>query len=193
MPYLIMDLYLSNILVLFVYFLKIKQEREMTIAQGFLEELKQEAESTRKLLERVPFEKSDWKPHEKSMPLNRLSSHVAENFEWIAMTIETEELDFKKQEYKPFIPKSTEELIKFFDDCYAKGEKALTNCSDEEMMKNWTMRSGEEVYFTVPKMVMIRNFCINHMIHHRGQLTVYLRLLGVPLPGIYGPTADEQM
>jgi uncharacterized damage-inducible protein DinB len=165
----------------------------MTIAQTFWEEIKQEAESTGKLLERVPLEKGDWKPHDKSMPLNRLASHVAENFQWVADTIESDEIDFAKIPYEPFIPKTTEELMKFFNESKAKAEKALAKCSDEEMMKNWTMRSGEQIYFTMPKVTVIRSFCINHMIHHRGQLTVYLRLLDVPLPGIYGPTADEQM
>ena len=165
----------------------------MTIAQSFLEELKQEAVSTKKLLERVPLEKGDWKPHEKSMALARLASHVAENSKWIAMAIETVELDLSKYPYEPFIPKNTEELINFFEEQEKKAEKVLLNCSDEEMMKNWTMRSKDQEYFTVPKIAMIRNFCINHTIHHRGQLTVYLRLLNVPLPGIYGPTADEDM
>jgi uncharacterized damage-inducible protein DinB len=165
----------------------------MTIAQAFLEELKQEAVSTRKLLERVPLEKGNWKPHEKSMELIKLASHVAENSKWIAMTIETDELDLAKHPYVPFVPKTTEELIKFFEEQEKKAEQALLNCSDEEMTKNWTMRSGEQVYFCVPKVTMIRNFCINHTIHHRGQLTVYLRLLNVPLPGIYGPSADEEM
>lgn len=162
----------------------------MKIAKAFLEELKQEAQSTRKLLEVVPLDKGDWKPHEKSMALNRLSSHVAENFEWVADTVETDGIDFAKYPYEPFIPKTTEELIKFFDKSLERMEKALSNCSDEEMMKDWTMRDGEQIYFTLPKVTVIRGFCINHMIHHRGQLTVYLRLLNVPLPAIYGPTAD---
>ncbi len=165
----------------------------MSIAQKFLQELKQEAESTRKLLERVPLEKGDWKPHEKSMPLNRLAGHVAENFEWIADTINSDELDFAKIPFEPFMPKTTEELMKFFNESKSKAEKALASCSDEEMMKNWTMRNGEEIYFSMPRVAVIRCFCINHMIHHRGQLTVYLRFLNVPLPGIYGPSADEQV
>lgn len=163
----------------------------MTIAKAFIEELKQEAESTKKLLERVPLEKGDWKPHEKSMELARLASHVAENFEWIGDTIDSEEVDFAKIKYEPFIPKTTEELLKFLDDSLEKAIKALEKCTDEDLMKNWTMRDGEKIFFTMPKVIVIRNFCINHMIHHRGQLTVYLRLLNVPLPGIYGPTADE--
>jgi uncharacterized damage-inducible protein DinB len=192
MPYLIMDLLFCFIFALLYYLIKIKKEiKVMTIAQVLLEELKQEAASTKKLLERVPLEKGDWKPHEKSMAMNRLASHVAENFEWVGDTINSDEIDFAKHPYEPFIPKNTKELIKYFDECYAKAEKALSKCSDEEMMKNWTMRNGEQVYFTMPKSVVIRSFCINHMIHHRGQLTVYMRLLDVPLPGIYGPTADE--
>jgi uncharacterized damage-inducible protein DinB len=163
----------------------------MTVAQEFLEELKQEAVSTRKLLERVPLEKGEWKPHEKSMALARLAGHIAENSLWLAMTIQDDEMDLAKYEYKPFIPKTTEELLNYFDEQEKKAYEALSNCSEEEFNKIWTMRTGEQVYFALPKRQVIRGLCINHMVHHRGQLTVYLRLLNIPLPGIYGPTADE--
>jgi uncharacterized damage-inducible protein DinB len=164
----------------------------MTTAKEFLEELKQEAVSTRKLLERVPLDKGDWKPHEKSMALARLAGHIAENSNWLAMTILEDETDLAKFEYVPFIPTTTEELLSYFEEQEKKAYDALANCSDDELDKIWTMRSGEKVYFALPKRQVIRGLCINHMVHHRGQLTVYLRLLGVPLPGIYGPTADEE-
>lgn len=163
----------------------------MTIAQNFLEEFKQEAKATRKLLERVPLDKANWKPHEKSMELGRLASHVAETSLWIWHTIENDVLDLAVQPYEPLIPKSTDELLKFFDDNNKKTEEVLSKCSDAEMMKTWTMKNGEQVYMSMPKAPVIRSFCFNHMIHHRGQLDVYLRLLNVPLPQIYGPTADE--
>jgi uncharacterized damage-inducible protein DinB len=164
----------------------------MTIGKTFLEEFKQEAASTRKLLERVPLDKASWKPHEKSMELGRLASHVAETSLWIWNTIENDVFDLAVQPYEPIVPKTTEELLKFFDENNAKTESVLSKCSDEEMMKTWTMKNGEQVYISMPKAPVIRSFCLNHMIHHRGQLDVYLRLLDVQLPQIYGPTADEK-
>jgi uncharacterized damage-inducible protein DinB len=164
----------------------------MTIGKTFLEEFKQEAAATRKLLERVPLDKASWKPHEKSMELGRLASHVAETSLWIWNTIENDVFDLAVQPYEPIVPKTTEELLKFFDENNAKTESVLSKCSDEEMMKTWTMKRGDEVFMSMPKAPVIRSFCLNHMIHHRGQLDVYLRLLDVPLPQIYGPTADEK-
>ena len=164
----------------------------MTIGQTLLQEFKQEAIATRKLLERVPLEKGDWKPHEKSMPLARLSSHVAETSLWIWHTIENDTLDLAVQPYEPIIPKTTGELLKFFDENNTRAEELLAKTSDEDIMKNWTMKRGEEVFISMPKAPVIRTFCMNHMYHHRGQLDVYLRLLDVPLPQIYGPTADEK-
>ena len=164
----------------------------MTIGQTLLQEFQQEAKATRKLLERVPLDKADWKPHEKSMPLARLASHVAETSLWIWHTIENDTLDLAVQPYEPIVPKTTAELLKFFDENNAKAEEFLSKTTDAEMMKNWTMKRGDEVFMSMPKAPVIRSFCMNHMYHHRGQLDVYLRLLNVPLPQIYGPTADEK-
>ncbi len=163
----------------------------MKISDAFIGELQQEAASTRKLLERVPLDKPDWAPHEKSMKLGNLANHVAELPGWVSVSLDQDELDFATFEYKPQIPKSTEELLKKFDDNLAKAMNSLNNASNEKFGENWTMRNGEQVYFTLPKAAVVRSFSFNHMYHHRAQLGVYLRLLDIPLPGIYGPTADE--
>ena len=163
----------------------------MLINQALLSEFQQEAKGTRKLLERVPFDKADWKPHPKSMSLKELASHVAEIPDWMNKTIEAEELDFAKSGYKAPDPKSTEDLLKLFDDFFDKAKTSLANASNETLQGNWTLRNGEKVYFTMPKTVVLRSFVFNHLYHHRGQLTVYLRLLDIPLPGLYGPTADD--
>jgi uncharacterized damage-inducible protein DinB len=163
------------------------------IAQSFINELKNESIATRKMLELIPLEKSDWKPHEKSMTLGRLSSHVAELPTWISYSADQDELDFKKIDYKPFVPESNSDLLSFFDKNVENAVKSLENCSDDNMKKNWILRSGEQIYFTLPRVAVIRSMNMNHMIHHRGQLSVFLRLLNIPVPGVYGPTADNPM
>jgi uncharacterized damage-inducible protein DinB len=162
-----------------------------TIAAAFLAELEQEAATARKCLERLPADKFDWKPHEKSMTFSRLATHVAEMFGWTENTVKQDVLDFAEGDWKPFEPKSTEELLKFFDENLAKAKAALGETSDETFMTDWTMRNGEQVYFTMPKVAVMRTFVMNHIIHHRGQLSVYLRLNDIPVPSIYGPSADE--
>jgi uncharacterized damage-inducible protein DinB len=163
------------------------------ISESLIAELKQEAIATRKMLELVPLEKSDWKPHEKSMSIGRLTSHVAELPTWISYTADQDELDFKKIDYKPFVPESNSDLLSFFDKNVKNAVKSLENCSDEDMRKNWTLRSGEQIYFTMPRVSVMRSMNMNHLVHHRGQLSVYLRLLNIALPGVYGPTADNPM
>jgi uncharacterized damage-inducible protein DinB len=165
----------------------------MGINELFIAELQQESASTRKLLERVPLDKADWKPHEKSMPLGRLATHVAEIPGWTTVTMEQDELDFATMDYKPVIAKDNHELVKMLDENLAKALKTLKDSPDERFSENWTMRTGDKIYFTLPKAAVLRSFAFNHQYHHRAQLTVYLRLLDVPLPGIYGPTADETM
>lgn len=165
----------------------------MSLNQSFISELEQESKSTRKVLERVPIEKADWKPHEKSMTLGRLSTHVAELPNWLDVTLNSDELDFAKVEYKPRIAATSAELINIFEENYSKGMKAIKNATDEVLMSNWTLRNGETIYFTLPKIAVVRSTVYNHLYHHRAQLGVYLRLLNVPLPAIYGPTADEPM
>ena len=154
-------------------------------------EIEQEAKVTRTCLERVPAEKFDWKPHEKSMEFRKLAVHVAEMFSWTAATLQAPELDFAKWEYKPVEPQTTEELVQYLDKCVAEAIDVLRNTPDEVFMDNWTMRNGETVYFTLPKAAVMRSFVMNHIIHHRGQLSVYLRLNDIAVPSIYGPSADE--
>jgi uncharacterized damage-inducible protein DinB len=145
------------------------------------------------MLERVPEDKFGWKPHEKSMPLGRLAGHVAELPTLIAPALTQNELDFAVGSFQPFSPTSVAELLERFDGNVAAAAGLLKNQTDERMHETWRLRSGEQVFFESPRTVVIRSMVLNHIVHHRGQLSVYLRLLGVPLPSVYGPTADEAM
>jgi uncharacterized damage-inducible protein DinB len=161
------------------------------LASAFLAELDNEAKITRTCLERVPLDKSDWKPHEKSMPMGRLAVHCAEMFGWTKESLTQDVLDFATADYKPFEPKTTEELLEFFDKHIETAKTVLGQTPDETFLTDWTMQNGEQVYFTMPKVAVMRTFVLNHIIHHRGQLSVYLRLNDIPVPSIYGPSADE--
>jgi uncharacterized damage-inducible protein DinB len=161
------------------------------IAAAFVGELQQEAATTRKILERVPIEKFDWKPHEKSMTMGSLAVHVAEMAGWAKETVTKSELDFAAEKYEPFKPQTNAALLEFFDKIVAEAAEALSVTPDEAMMENWTLRNGETVYFTMPRAQVLRGMVFNHIVHHRGQLSVYLRLNDIPVPAIYGPSADE--
>lgn len=161
------------------------------LAAAFLAEIDNEAKVARECLARVPADKFEWKPHEKSMTMGRLAVHVAEMFGWTKETLTQDVLDFATADFKPFEPSTTDELLAFFDDHVAKAKEILSSASDETFMTEWTMRNGETVYFTMPKVAVMRTFVMNHIIHHRGQLSVYLRLNDIPVPSIYGPSADE--
>jgi uncharacterized damage-inducible protein DinB len=163
----------------------------MALNQILIAELQHEAASTRKMLERVPTEFMGWKPHEKSMTLGKLAVHVAELNGWATMICTTDELNFATFDYKPFVANTTEELLNFFDQTTAKSIETLQNASDETLMKMWTLRKGDHVIMEQPRAVVLRNMVFNHMYHHRGQISVYLRLLNIPVPGVYGPSADE--
>lgn len=163
----------------------------MGMNEVFIAEMQQEAAATRKLLERVPMDKANWTPHPKSMKLGNLAHHVSELLGWTMVTLDQDELDFAKWEYKPVVPKTTEELVKNFDEKLENSIACLKKAEDAKFMENWTMRNGEQIFFTLPKAAVLRSFVFNHEIHHRAQLGVYLRMLDIPLPGMYGPTADE--
>jgi len=163
----------------------------MGMKEALLAEFQNESVSTRKVLERTPEKSFTWKPHEKSMSLGRLSQHLAEIPQWVEASLTKDELDFATMDYKQVDPASTAELLKFFDDNVNAAVEIIKNTPEEEFMKNWTMRNGDKVYMTIPKAAVVRGFVMSHLIHHRGQMTVYLRMLDVPLPGIYGPAADE--
>ena len=162
----------------------------MPIRDALIPEYEMELKNTRKMLDRVPFEKADWKPHEKSMTLGRLATHIAEIPYWLTNAITESELDFAKG-FPKNKPTTKEELMKLFDDCSSKAMEELRKVPDETFLSNWTMRNGDHVYFTMSKVIVARNFAMNHLYHHRGQLSVYLRLLDVPVPGMYGPSADD--
>jgi len=162
----------------------------MLIRDIFLPEYKTELKNTRRMLDRVSLEKADWKPHEKSMTLGELAKHVAEIPNWMTIILTTDDLDFKKW-YSPITAETKEELLKVFDENSAKALEELEKATDEIFHGNWTMRFGDRIFFTRPRIGVVRNFALNHLYHHRAQLSVYLRLLEVPVPGMYGPTADE--
>ncbi|MEO8649414.1 MAG: DinB family protein [Acidobacteriota bacterium] len=161
------------------------------ISSALIAEMEQEAATSRKCLERVPAEKFHWKPHEKSMEFGSLAVHIAEMFGWTPPTMQQSELDFAKMDYKQYEPATTEDLVEFFDKTVAEAIEALRNASDDQFMEPWTLKNGEKSYFTMPKIAVMRAFVMNHIIHHRGQLSVYLRLNDIPVPSIYGPSADE--
>ncbi len=153
-------------------------------------EMNQEALTTRKMLSRVPPEKFDWQPHPKSMTLGRLASHVAELPGWVAMVVDTDELDFANNPYEPKDVKNTGELLDYFEDSLKNGKDALNRVNIEQFSEPWTLRNGDQVYSTEPKYDVIR-MAHSQVIHHRAQLGVYLRLLNIPIPGSYGPSADD--
>lgn len=157
-----------------------------------LPEFDQEFAETRRALERVPEERFDWKPHDKSYSLHALAAHVAEVPKWLTVTLETDVFDLEAG-YERDVPRTKEEILQTFDAHLAQAREALSEASDEALAETWTMTNGEETILSMPKGVVLRSFVFNHNIHHRAQLGVYLRLLDVPVPGHYGPSADEQM
>jgi len=167
----------------------------MPMSQGLLAEFDQEMASTRKVLDRLPQNKFDWQPHPKSMTLGRLASHVSELAGWIPTTLATESLDLAPPGAPPYQPKtaaSRAELLEIFDKNVTAARAAIAATGDAQWMVPWTLLKGGQAMFTLPRVGVLRGMMINHMIHHRGQLTVYLRLNDVPVPALYGPSADEQ-
>ena len=161
----------------------------MAIIDSLLPEYDREMASTRKVLERVPEGRFDWKPHVKSMSLGELAGHLARLPSWGHVTIDRPELDLVGPMPPP--PSTSEEVLRTFDKESAQTRNALAAATDAQLMGPWTLKREGKTIFTMPKVAVLRSFVLNHIIHHRGQLTVYLRLNDVPLPSIYGPSADE--
>ncbi len=161
------------------------------IAQSLLPEFDHEMANTRKMLERVPVDKLDWKPDPKSMSLGRLAGHVAEMPGWGAMTMNTDSLDVGLGNFEALVAKSHSQLLGEFDKNVASARAALEAASDESLMQPWSLLVKGTPMFTMPRIGVIRAMVMNHVIHHRAQLGVYYRLTGVPVPGMYGPSADE--
>jgi uncharacterized damage-inducible protein DinB len=165
----------------------------MKLSEFFLAQLEREAPLSRKALERVPEGRSDWKPHEKSMPFGYLSTLMATMPSWIAMIIDQDELDLAPpggSGQRPPAPGNTQELLRAHEDAAAAGKASLRNTTDEHLMTPWRLLVGGQVVMENPRHVVLAD-TFGHLAHHRGQLTVYLRLLGAPVPAIYGPSADD--
>ena len=158
--------------------------------QTFLKELEAEAKTTRKMLSVIPDDKFQWKPHEKSMSVQQLATHIAELPGWVTMILNTSELDFAVNGYTPLNIATTAEVVAAFEKSLAEGRAALETAKEEQLADNWTLRNGEQIYSTEPKADVIR-MAFSQTIHHRAQMGVYLRLLDVPIPGSYGPSADD--
>ncbi|GAB3817945.1 DinB family protein [Pontibacter rugosus] len=161
------------------------------IIQLLQQELEQEAATTRKMLERVPDDKYSWQPHEKSMTIKQLATHVAELPSWISLGLTTDELNFATVPYQPADINNTRDLLTYFEKSLEEGQEGLKNATEEQLTQPWVLRDGDQVFTSTTKYGIIR-ISMSQIIHHRAQLGVYLRLLNIPIPGSYGPSADEQ-
>jgi uncharacterized damage-inducible protein DinB len=167
----------------------------MGIGQSMLPEFDQEMANTRKTLERVPDDKFEWTPHPKSFPMGKLATHLANLPSWTNVTIDMDEFDMAPGGVQMKTPEchSQKELLATFDENLSRARKALQGITDEKMFQSWSLLASGEKLFSLPRIAVLRSFVMNHIIHHRAQLGVYLRLNEIPVPALYGPSADEQM
>jgi uncharacterized damage-inducible protein DinB len=168
----------------------------MALRDTILPEFDNEMATTRRTLERVPEDKPDWKPHEKSMTMSRLAGHLAELPSFVATILRDDSFNMRPASgagsgRKPLFMSSRKQLLEDFDRNVAELRASLANASDETLTKTWTLFAGEKTIFSAPRIGVIRSFCLNHVIHHRAQMGVYLRMNDVPVPSVYGPSADE--
>ncbi len=166
----------------------------MALNEALLPEFDKEMANTRKSLDRVPDDKFDWKPHAKSMTFRQLATHVASIPGWGAQIFATDSLDVAPvgaPPYQPPVVNSRQDLLELFDRDAAKAREALKGATDAQLMETWTLLAGGKTIFAMPRIAVFRSMIMNHLIHHRAQLGVYLRLNDVPVPAIYGPSADE--
>jgi uncharacterized damage-inducible protein DinB len=164
----------------------------MPIVDPLKQEMEMESRHTRRTLERVPENALDWQPHPKSFTMRRLAAHLVESVGWAKDTIVMPGYDMDPATYKPWTFSTRAELLEKFDGSLAATLKAMDGVSDEAMMANWALKANGQVLFEMPRALVFRSMILNHIIHHRAQLGVYLRLRDVPVPAIYGPSADEQ-
>lgn len=162
----------------------------MSQLPALLKELEQEAQTTRKMLRIIPDDKFDWKPHVKSMTIRALATHIAELPSWITLALTTDELDFETAPYNPPVIETTAALLALFETSLAAGKSHLEKADEMLLIENWTLRQGEQIFSVMTKYETIRH-AYNQTVHHRAQLGVFLRLLDIPIPGSYGPSADE--
>jgi len=163
----------------------------MSTLKEFLTELDHESIVTRKMLQRVPDDKLDWQPHVKSMNIRNLAGHVAELTGWMSLAFISDEMDFAANPYTPPVWNTNAELLALFEKELEGARTHLQNAKEEDLDPEWTLREGEAVYMKITKRELVRH-SMSQIIHHRAQLGVYLRLLDIPIPGSYGPSADEQ-
>ncbi|GMR21692.1 MAG: DinB family protein [Acidobacteriota bacterium] len=164
----------------------------MSIAEDMIGEFSHEATGTRKMLERLPDDKFSWKPHEKSMTMGRLATHLAEIPEWAETIVNHESFDMAAADNKPK-ELGKAEILELFDKNVENFKKVMSGQPDEHLVQNWKLLSGEHVAVEMARVACLRTFILSHAIHHRGQLSVYLRENDVPLPALYGPSADESI
>jgi uncharacterized damage-inducible protein DinB len=167
----------------------------MKISETLVPEFDHEFANTRKVLERCPEEKYGWKPHPKSFTMADLATHIANMPEWASMAVSQDSFDYAPPgapPYKQEAVKTRKELLEKFDNGIAQCRAAIMGASDEQLLAEWSLLAGGKPVFTMPRVAVLRAMILNHIIHHRAQLGLYLRLLDVPVPGMYGPSADEQ-
>lgn len=163
----------------------------MAMNQALLAEWDHETAGTRKVLANIPDAKHGWQPHPKSFSIGKLGTHVATMGMWAHLTCTQDFFDLAGSPKAPE-PVDTADLLRYHDEWAAKGRAAIAATDDAAMLQPWALKSGEHVIFSMPRVAVLRSFVFSHLIHHRGQLTVYLRLLDVPVPGLFGPSADER-
>ena len=163
----------------------------MTIISLFIRELEEESLVTRKMLALVPTDKLDWAPHEKSMKMGPLATHIAELPTWVSMAFEKDEIDFNETSWEPTKVNNTEEILAIFENSLAAGKTQLIEENTAKLKERWVLRHGDTILWDADRWGVVR-MAISQIIHHRAQLGVYLRLLNIPIPGSYGPSADEQ-
>ena len=161
------------------------------IKEAIMREIQHEGSQTKRILERIPVDNFNWKPHEKSREIGPLALHVAQIPAWTSRILAA--TDFDILTFKPDVPeiKSADDLVSISDSNIQKAVADLQKASDEDLMAMWAFKRGGQVIFSLPRAAAIRNMSMNHLVHHRGQLSVYLRLLNIPVPGMYGASADE--
>lgn len=169
-------------------------ENTMNLSAGLLPEFDHEMALVRKTLERIPDGKLGWKPHEKSMSFGHLAGHLAELPSWLVETIHKDSLDFAPVDgpsYTPPVIATTADALAMLDKYVKTGREALVTATDATLLGNWSLLMAGQIIFTMPRIAVLRTWVLNHAIHHRGQMSVYLRMNDIPVPSIYGPSADE--
>lgn len=163
----------------------------MSIQKALLVELEREKNNTLRILNNLQNDKFDYKPHPKSMSMGELANHIVELHNWVELALERDTFDFHT-DYKPSTYTTVEELKTVLEDGYLRNKALIENLNEADYFNTWTLKAGEHVIVSLPKAGALRFIINNHLIHHRGQLTVYMRLLDIPVPGIYGPSADDK-